>query len=85
MMQNEGGSCNQSMQPEACEAGQCGRGSFKLRIVGKAEIPQQTSEEVVDVVGKSRVRGNDNLKDTPFNKTMHARKEMPVVQCYRES
>lgn len=53
--------------------------------MGKAEIPQQTSEEVVDVVGKSRVRGNDNLKDTQFNKTMHAIKEMPVVQSDRES
>lgn len=52
--------------------------------MGKAEIPQ-TNEEVVDVVGKSMVRRNYNLKDTPFNKAMNTRKEMYEVQSYRES
>lgn len=47
MMQNEGGgSCGQSIQPEAynvCQQdGQTE--SFKLGITGEVEIPQQTSE-----------------------------------------
>lgn len=53
-MQNEGGgSCVQSMSPEA----------------GEVEIPQKASEQVENVICKVRARGDRKRSDVEINKT----------------
>lgn len=44
--------------------------SFKLGITGEVVIPQQTSEQVVEGIGKLRSRGDRNRRDIVINKTM---------------
>lgn len=44
--------------------------SFKLGIKGEVVIPQQTSEQVVEGIGKLRSRGDRNRRDIVINKTM---------------
>lgn len=72
-MQNEGGgSCGQSMQPEAyngCQQNGWTEG-FKLGITGEVQIPQQASEQVVNRVGKMKAREDGNRRDIAINKTM---------------